>query len=204
MVLYPSYFSDVITLSFAYSAQTIIWEGHGNYVKQTYRNRCYIAGANGRLALNVPVVHTGKGFSIPYKEVQIDYSEPWADNHLKSIHSAYNSSPFYQYYQDDLEKLFSEIPELLYHWNLKTFDFLIRNMSLELNFEETTAFKNDALANNLIKAKGKPLYSVDHYIQVFREKYGFLQPLCGLDLLFNLGPSSIAYLKSQNKRLRHS
>ncbi len=203
MIIYPSYFCDVITLSFAYSAKTILWEGHGNYVKQTYRNRCYIAGANGKLALNVPVVHSGKGFSIPYKEVKIDFSESWADNHLKSIHSAYNSSPFYQYYQDDLEKVFSDIPELLYDWNLKTFDFLNKTMSLELNYEETAEFNNNELANTLIKAKGKPLYSVDPYIQVFQEKYGFLQPLCSLDLLFNLGPSSIAYLKSQNKRLRH-
>ena len=74
-------------------------------------------------------------------------------------------------------------------------------MSLELAFEETSEFANDQLANSLIKAKGKALHEMDPYIQVFQEKFGFLQPLCGLDILCNLGPSSIAYLKSQNKRL---
>jgi len=179
----------------------VVFEKHGNFVKQTYRNRCYIAGPNGKQSLNIPIQHTGKGQSVSYTAIEIDHSETWSSNHLKSIKSAYNSSPFYQFYEDDLNTLFEEIPSNLYDWNLKTMKFIFDLVGLEKSFHFTKSFENDSRANKLITAKGKAATILDKHIQVFQEKHGFIQPLSGLDLLFNLGPSSMAYLKSQQSKL---
>ncbi|MGB5982425.1 MAG: WbqC family protein [Nonlabens sp.] len=201
MTLYPSYFCDIISLCYIYDAENLVFEKHGNFVKQTYRNRCYIAGPNGKQSLNIPTQHTGKGQSVSYAAIEIDHSEPWSTNHLKSIKSAYNSSPFYQFYEDDLNALFEEIPINLYDWNLKTIKFVFDHIGLEKGIHFTQDFANNSRANRLITAKGKAITTLDKYIQVFQEKHGFIQPLSGLDLLFNLGPSAMAYLKCQQSKL---
>ena len=184
-----------------YAHETIELEQHGNFIKQTYRNRCYIAGANGKQSLNIPIIHTGKGTPVPYTEVQIDFAEPWASNHLKSIKSAYNSSPFYQFYEDEIHDLFQNIPEFLFEWNVKTLRFILNHVGYDHQITGTHEFQNNNLANRLITAKKKQTTLLNPYIQVFQEKYGFMQPLSGLDLLFNLGPSAISYLKNQSHNL---
>ncbi|WP_240642471.1 WbqC family protein [Nonlabens xiamenensis] len=195
--LHPTYFTDVQSLVRVYHSSHLLLERHGSYVKQTHRNRCYIAAANGRLALNIPVIHQGKGHSVPYNTIQIDQSQNWSSNHLKSITSAYRSSPFFEYYEKELKQLFSEIPPLLFDWNIKTHNFLLDQMGIAKDHHFTVVFQKDVLAERLVDAKAKPLSEIDPYIQVFQEKHGFMQGLCGLDLLFNLGPACTAYLKEQ-------
>jgi hypothetical protein len=196
MIINPTYFIDIISLCKVYhSRESVQVEVQGNYIKQTYRNRCYIAAANGKLSLNIPIVHTGKGTSIKYSQVQIDHSDPWASNHFKSIKSAYNSSPFFEYYEDDLVELFRDIPDLLMDWNLKTLHFILDQMQINiLEIRPTTIFVNDLASSKLAEAKTAPLIDLPTYIQVFQEKHGFLAPLSGLDLLFNLGPAAVSYL----------
>ncbi len=203
MIINPTYFIDVISLCKVYHLRDSIQiEVHGNYIKQTYRNRCYIAAANGRLSLNIPIIHTGKGTSIKYSQVLIDHSDPWASNHLKSIKSAYNSSPFFEYYEDDLVELFSDIPDLLMDWNLKTFQFILDQMQINIGeVKPTTTFLNDLASTKLAEAKTAPLIDLPSYIQVFQEKHGFIAPLSSLDLLFNLGPAAVSYLSKIDRAI---
>lgn len=197
LVLHPTFFMDVVTLVFAYHASEIIWDLHDSYVKQTYRNRCYIAAANGKLALQIPVIHTQKINSIPYSDICIDHSQNWATNHLKSIQSAYKSSPFYDYYETDLIQLYTDIPEKLQDFNIRTAQYVMKRCNITTPFKTTAFYEANQLATRLITAKKEALLHLDHYMQVFQEKHGFLQPLSGLDLLFNEGPSAGVYLKSQ-------
>lgn len=197
LIIHPSYFVDVISLIHIHKSKHLLIETQDSYVKQTYRNRTYIAAANGKLALNIPIVHQKKGHSVHYSSIEIDHSQNWVATHLKSIKSAYYSSPYFEYYQDDLELLFQNIPTLLIDWNLKTFEFLLEHLKLDKEVRTTQEYQNDPLAHRLVTAKGNPLMILDSYIQVFQEKHGFLQPLSGLDLLFNLGPAAGSYLKSQ-------
>ncbi|MFT6196699.1 MAG: hypothetical protein ACJAXY_001024 [Nonlabens sp.] len=199
--IHPSYFVDVITLIHIHKSQVVVLETQDSYVKQTYRNRTYIAAANGKLALNIPIIHQKTGHSISYNAVEMDLSQTWATTHLKSIKSAYYSSPYFEYYQDDLETLFKDIPNSLIKWNIKTLHFLLKNLQLHKEIKVTQEYQNDTLAHRLITAKGTPLITLDSYIQVFQEKHGFSQPLSGLDLLFNLGPAAGHYIKSQYSKL---
>ncbi|WP_339685330.1 WbqC family protein [uncultured Nonlabens sp.] len=201
IIIHPSYFVDVIALVHIHKSSSLLLETQDSYVKQTYRNRTYIAAANGKLALNIPVIHQKKGNSVPYNSIEIDHSQNWATTHLKSIKSAYYSSPYFEYYQDDLEMLFKDIPTSLIEWNIKTLHFLLEHLQLHREIRITQDYQNDPLAKRLIHAKDRPLMHISPYIQVFQEKHGFTQPLSGLDVLFNLGPATGAYLKNQYPQL---
>lgn len=198
IIIHPSYFVDVISLIYMHSATSLGLDIKDSYVKQTYRNRAYIAAANGKLALNIPVIHQKKGSSVPYDSIEIDHSQNWATTHLKSIKSAYYSSPFFEYYQDELEDLFLDIPLLLIQWNMKTLHFILEHLQLIKEIKILSTFQHDPLAERLIDAKKPPVIKIAPYLQVFQEKHGFTQPLSGLDLLFNLGPAAGAYLKSHH------
>lgn len=201
MILHPSYFIDVVSLIHVFNSEQLIFEKHDSYVKQTYRNRCYIAAANGKLALNIPIIHQKKGGSVRYHSVQIDHSQSWQLQHLKSIKSAYRSSPYYDYYEDDLINLFTNLPDSLLEWNLKTFQWCMDQLHINHSFDFTDTYQDDLLAKTLITAKSDPVFQPDQYMQVFQEKHGFITNLSALDLIFNLGPSARVYLKSQEYHL---
>lgn len=198
ITLHPSYFMDVYSLIHAYHATGICWDVHDSFVKQTYRNRCYIAAANGKLSLQIPIIHTQKVHSIAYNQVQIDHTQPWVNNHLKSIESAYRSSPFYEYYKDSFIALYDSIPDSLQQWNLRTAHYLLRKMNIDKKQSYSDLYTASKLATQLITAKNKQLIDLPAYMQVFQEKHGFIQPLSGVDLLFNEGPSAGVYLKNAN------
>lgn len=202
LVLHAAYFIDVVTLLHTYHVDQITWDLNDNYTKQTYRNRAYIAAANGSLPLNIPIVHSKQDQSEPFNNIYIDHSQPWVQNHLKSIKSAYRSSPFYEFYEDDILELYERVPEKLQDWNLLTAQYLLKKMHISCLQTYSDTYLNDYTAKQLITAKQKPIVQVAPYMQVFQEKYGFIQPLSGLDLLFNLGPSAGVYLKNQKEMLQ--
>src|SRR5699024_8831206 len=160
----------------------IILENEDNYQKQTYRNRQYIYGANGKLLLNIPINNTErrKGKE-KYKEVKIENDYDWQRIHWKSLESAYLSSPFFEFYQDDLFQLYQKKFTYLIDFNqaCKT----VLNTCLQI--EKTESFSNKFLftyedqkdvfdARELIKAKRKPYVNLPAYDQVFQEKHGFI------------------------------
>ncbi|WP_438961725.1 WbqC family protein [Nonlabens sp.] len=201
IVLHPSYFIDVVSLVHLYHADSVTLEKHDSYLKQTYRNRCYIAAANGKLALNIPIIHQKSNGSVAYSSIEIDHSQDWSTQHLKSIKSAYNSSPFYEYYEADLLQLFKEIPSYLMDWNIRTMHWLLDLLAVKKEFLDSKEYLDNHKAKELITAKQAPILTLDSYIQVFQEKHGFLNALSALDLLFNLGPSAGVYLKEQASKL---
>jgi hypothetical protein len=186
---------DVVTLASIYKAPSVVIDTNDSYVKQTYRNRCLIAGANGTLALNIPIIHQGKGSSVAYAAIDIDHSQSWATNHLKSIGSAYRSSPYFEYYEDDLKALYTEIPLKLSDWNLKTMTWICSLLHIDSNWNQARKYTESPEATYLITAKKDYKETLLPYMQVFQEKHGFTPHLSALDLLFNLGPSTRDYLK---------
>jgi len=206
VVVNPGYFFPIDLFSVYVNAAEIILENEDNYQKQTYRNRQYIYGANGKLLLNIPINNTErrKGKE-KYKEVKIENDYDWQRIHWKSLESAYLSSPFFEFYQDDLFQLYQKKFTYLIDFNqaCKT----VLNTCLQI--EKTESFSNKFLftyedqkdvfdARELIKAKRKPYVNLPAYDQVFQEKHGFIPNLSILDLLFNLGPESLSYLQEIN------
>ena len=169
-------------------------EMHEHFVKQSIRNRCEIYGANGKLRLTIPKERKGSSKTI-IKEIKISYKEDWQKLHWNAIKSAYNSSPFFEYYQDELVPFFKKKES-----NLVDFNNKLQNVILELLQEDnyldfTTSYHHKTEFADL-RNHDFILYNPSKYNQVFMEKHGFIPNLSILDLLFNLGPESNQYLNN--------
>ncbi|GAL66711.1 WbqC family protein [Jejuia pallidilutea] len=200
ILIHPTYFPNIAHFVALAQAKNVTLELGDNYVKQTYRNRTYIYGANGKLLLNIPVVFSQKNRQ-KYKDVKIFNTEKWQLQHWKSLESAYRTSPFFEFYEDELKPLFFEDTELLLDFNLKCFDVICECLQLDIETSKTTSFKkavvDKADLRYLVNAKNETPKNFDSYTQVFDDKHGFIPNLSILDLLFNEGPNALNYLESQ-------
>ena len=175
-------------------------EAHENFIKQTYRNRCNIYGANGILSLSIPVKKDAH--KIVIKDLLIDYSTNWRKLHWKSIESAYSSSPFFEYYADDFIPFYRKKYKYLLEFNHEIQEMIIGNLEIEVNINYTKEyqFANDLLIDDF-REKIHPKknisdkdFKIQKYNQVFIDKHGFIPNLSILDLLFNEGTNAINLL----------
>ncbi|ULC60324.1 WbqC family protein [Flaviramulus sp. BrNp1-15] len=200
IIIHPTYFPNIAHFVAMVNAEGITFEMDDNFLKQTYRNRTYIYGANGKLALNIPVIHSQKNRQ-KYRDVKIFNEEKWQDNHWKSLLSAYRTSPFFEYYEDELVTLFTEKTEHLLDFNLKCFEVICDCLQLDLNIHKTETYQKNITDKidyrYLVNAKKEIPQQFNNYTQVFRDKHGFISNLSILDLLFNEGPNVLNYLESQ-------
>ncbi len=199
-LLQPTYFSPIIQyVSIARSIE-LVFEVEDNFQKQTYRNRCYIYTANGKHLLNVPVQHN-KGAKQKTKDVKIDYKDDWHKLHLKTLITAYSSSPFFEFYIDDLLPVFEKRFNFLLDLNLCTYDIIMDALQLKIPYKKTTAYVKVPLNSdlrNLAVAKSDKQFDLLRYIQVFNQNHGFISNLSILDLIFMEGPNSLNYLENQS------
>jgi hypothetical protein len=200
VLLHPTYLPNIAHFVSIVNAEKLVFEVEDNYQKQTYRNRTYIYGANGKLALQIPVNFTQKNRQL-YKDVRIANNEKWQANHLKSLQSAYRTSPFFEYYEDELIPLFSNHYDFLLDFNFKCLEAISECLQLDLNYEVTQTFEKEVKEVSdlryLVNIRKEQPISFDEYIQVFSEKHGFISNLSILDLLFYEGPNALTYLEVQ-------
>jgi hypothetical protein len=203
--LYPTYFPTVASYMLMTQAESVLFEVQDSYQKQSYRNRCYIYGANGKLGLHIPVQFSQKNRQNT-SEVRIDNSSNWQSTHWKSIESAYKTSPFFEYYEDDLHSLFDTKKEHLSAFNFECMEAINSCLNLELEFSKSKIFTKQTLEKDyrlLVNARKEIQISIPPYIQVFQNKHGFINNLSILDLLFNEGPNAKTYLKTQELSFKY-
>ena len=191
------YFSKFILYPFRYIEQ------FDHYAKQTYRNRCVIAGANGSLVLSIPV-RKGANHKTPVKEVRIDYSRDWRKLHWKGLESSYRQSPFFEYYMEDLHTLLQKSHLFLLDLNLEILDYMLAALDISGTYTLTSEYGKpgslscvDNRENIHPKADAglDPYFRAEPYAQVFGERSGFLKNLSIVDLLFNEGPRARTILE---------
>ena len=181
--------------------QPILWEVEDFYQKQTYRNRMEIHAANGKLMMSIPIQHLGYDGHQKYKDVQIANEFPWRRNHWLSLKTAYQSSPFFEYYEDDIAPLYQDRFESLLAFNIQVMKKICELLQIQAPQETTKTYQKDSPHHDLrhlIDAKTtKATSTAFEYTQVFSDKNGFIPNLSILDLLFNNGPETVALLQSQ-------
>lgn len=194
-ILSSAYFAPISYYKIIAGNENIFIEGCENYVKQTYRNRCKIASANGVMSLNIPVESNG-GEKILIKDVRISEHDNWQIQHWRSIESAYRSSPFFEYYEDDLRPFFEKKLKYLWDFNWEIMQKILHLLDFQCKIKITDEYQ-DAVENDfreLIHPKKESVVSIEKYYQVFEQKHGFLNDLSIIDLLFNMGNESILVL----------
>ncbi len=200
-LVHPTYFPSIAHYVSFVKADTLMFEMEDNFQKQTYRNRTYIYGANGKLMFNVPVRHDKAVKNQKYKDIKIANETPWQRLHWKSLESAYRTSPYFEYYEDELRPLFEKRYESLMELNLDTIQLINECLQLEIETSKTVVYEpivsNLQDCRKLAVVKKEPDYGFEKYTQVFDGKHGFLANLSILDLLFNEGTNALTYLEQQ-------
>ena len=191
------YYTKIITYRKA------LIEQHEHYPKQSYRNRCIIYGANGPVVLSIPVKKPA-GSKTKTRDILLDYDTLWQNNHWRTIFSAYNSSPFFQFYEDDFRPFYEKKYKYLLDYNMYMQKTILDNLNIQVpeiqltgNFIAEQTHPHDF--RYLIHPKKNyreldPSFHPVPYTQVFSEKHNFTANLSIIDLLFNEGPNAINIL----------
>lgn len=181
-------------------------EKYDNFKKMSFRNRYIIPGANGMQNLTVPVAG-GREQKALMKDTRIDNSANWQRNHWRSLVSAYNKAPFFEFYAEDVKRLLFSKEEELFSFNINIIEWLCKTLKISATIEFTESYldeyKEDADYRNYILPKNfqeNTKNAVPHYSQVFEDRLGFQPNVSILDLLFCEGPNAIYLLNDVGEK----
>ena len=207
-VVTTAYFPPVEYFMAAAATEHLLIEDSESYVKQSYRNRCRIYACDGILSLTVPVSALTVPVSAPdgdrgIRSVRIDYSKPWLQQHERALVSAYRTSAFFEYYQDDVFAILDSRPQTLFELNttltVRMLELLGLRCRVSFSGEYIQEYGPDVLDLRDVIHPKKTVPEIfrnrfKSYYQVFSEKFGFIPGLSALDLLFNEGPNALSFL----------
>ena len=206
ILIHPTYFPSISNFAAMVQSESITFEVADNFQKQTNRNRAYIYSPNGIQLLNIPIKHATESHP-KTKDIKIETDFDWQKQHFKSLGAAYRSSPFFEFFEDDIRPLFEKKHTYLMDLNFEALQVLSHCFRIKLEYKTTTEYfpevDNKTLIDFRTLVNGKKDTSVfETYTQVFDDKYGFINNLSVLDLLFNEGKFALDYLKRQELIIR--
>lgn len=207
-LLTSAYLAPIQYYTKLYAAPFVVEERCEHYVKQTYRNRCVIAGPGGPLALTIPVEHGGPKTAT--RDIRISEHGNWRHTHWTALVSAYEGSPYFEYYADDFRPFYERRYEFLTDFNEALREKVCELLGLHPDIRISQAFiepeKEGFVCRDLReRIRPKADYAADAefrpapYYQVFAGRLGFLPNLSVADLLFNMGPESRLVLRDSIK-----
>jgi len=206
-ILSSAYLGSVGYYSVLTRFDEVLIEQFDSYHKQTLRNRCQILGANGTLDLIIPVVKES-GCKTLMKDVKIDYSTRWQNIHWRSLFSAYNSSPFFEYYSEYFISFYQKKHEFLFDLNNELTALIMDLLQLpkkylytnqfQKKYETAVDFRNMFSPKKMLKEEGDYQINFQRYSQTFADKFDFIPDLSIVDLLFNCGPESESIMIKNN------
>ena len=191
----PAYLPSVEYMSWVINQKKLYFLTSGHYQKQTYRNRAEIYGPNGKLKLIIPVTKNRGSKHQKDIETMVNNNSLWQKNHWRSLQMSYRASPYFEFYEEDFYPFYNNKTSSLMELNISLIKIILKLLKFEIPIEE----KNHNKVNekrDLIISKKIVDASILKYNQVFIDKHGFLPNLSIVDLLFNLGPESLDYLKN--------
>ncbi len=236
-ILSTAYFPPIEYFAAMANSRRVLVEKCETFQKQSYRTRCHIYSANGLLALTIPVKRETPGVGpdsslacscndgivgrpshkLLIDKIQVDYSKGWVLQHKRAIEAAYSTTPFFEYYKDDIFAVLDSGEPYLFNLNMQIVELMRELIGISVPVEFTSDWVMDytfgenesAWSANCkqldlrdrIHPKSKEKSMLEElqiekpYYQVFSNKQGFISNLSILDLLCNEGPNSISFLR---------
>lgn len=204
LVVASAYLAPVQYYAHLMAADAVIEDVGEYYVKQSYRTRCLIASPQGVQALTLPIERTADTSHTPMKEIRLSTHGRWQHQHWQAIQTAYESSPFFEYYADELRVCYEQPMHYLCDFNAVLRNLMLDWLNLDIalttsdNYVDATAIGASDL-RSLIHPKQAwthdAAFVAEPYYQVFAQKLGFLPNLSVLDLAFNMGPEGLLVLR---------
>ncbi len=196
VIISSTYLGSTALYKLMAGSADVLIEVNDHYNRQTFRNRSLISGPNGVETLTIPVIKPQDKTLV--KDILIDGTE-WQTQHWRTIEAAYNSSPFLEFYADDLLPFYTKQYRFLADFNFELQQCMAQLLGIKCKFSFTTAFHHDVINDfrSLVEKKSviPAELTVKPYYQVFREKSGFKAGLSALDLLLNEGPEAVLFLQ---------
>jgi hypothetical protein len=206
LLLEPHYLPCIRYISKFWLYDRIVIDDVSPFQKQSYRNRCTIASANGPINLIIPV-HDSRG-RLPEKEMRIDNHGDWQRQHWQSIRSAYGRTPFFEHYHFLLGGSYQKPFVWLFDFKIELMHTLLKILKID----PARMVMASGLDNKILREMPKPdiepkprfhipdlKFTNITYFQAFSLKHGFLPNLSVIDLIFNQGPAAVKILKESAK-----
>ncbi|MDI1354900.1 MAG: WbqC family protein [bacterium] len=204
-LLSSAYWPNLHYFYYIINSEKVVIEQMDHYQKQSFRNRTQILSANGVLDLSVPVINRAP--KILVKDVEISYQMPWQQNHWRALTSAYKNSPYFDFFEDDINTFYTQLFPSLLEYNRQQLLVILKLLKLKKEIQFSTNYETKIVegsdARDLIHPKLD--FRLDArvnaqlqngYYQTFGSKFPFMPNLSILDLLFNTGLETVNYLKS--------
>jgi hypothetical protein len=207
-ILSISYLGPVQYYSKFILCEKVLIEKEEHYCKQSYRNRCIILAANGLQTLVIPVLKDS-GKKIKTKDIKIDNHFEWQKNHWRSIESAYNASPYFEFYKDDLAPFFNKKYNYLFDFDLELLNTMLELIKMNKNYILTGQYYNggnnkyndyrEAIHPKKRMQRPDIYFKPKPYYQIFSERFAFKPNLSIIDLLFMEGPDTKSIIEQSIK-----
>jgi hypothetical protein len=198
IILPTAYFGNIDYWKIINESHYALIDINEQFKKQTQRNRTTILTSNGTLVLSIPLAKW-KNHTLT-KDIKISYTENWQAKHWRSIFSAYNNSPFFQFYKDSFYDFYNKKKHtFLIDFNAELFNRLSEKLKIQKNIVTTQISKestNTIDYRELLSGKINTYFEYKKYFQVFEFKENDLGKLSILDLLFNTGPDAAKFLSA--------
>jgi len=195
-VFATSYLPSVSYFSRLLKYGNILIEVCENYPKQTFRNRCRISTANGVQTLTVPVEKPST-LKCLTRDIRISEHGAWRRLHWNTLVSAYNLSPFFEFFADDFRPFYEKKYNFLVDYNTELLLLIAQMLDIKLNISQTSVFSpvyNNDFREALTSRKAITDLPLKPYYQVFKHKNGFMENMSVVDLLFNMGQEALLFL----------
>jgi hypothetical protein len=192
------YFGNICFIELLYKEKQVCFDSHAPFTKMSFKNKMVILSAQGPLALTIPIVG-GRDQKTSIQDIRIAYDAPWQAQHFKALKTCYKRAPYFEYYEADLEKLYSTRTDFLVEFLESCHQFLqkaikgkweliqFNEYAQKIKEEETKKEIHPWQPNNYAQ------FPIQHeYQQVFTSPSGFIQNLSILDMLFCVGGKEIS------------
>lgn len=185
-------FPNLAWYKVALSEGEVVLDTHENYVKQTDRNRIFIADAHGAKFITLPV-HRRNANSRSISDVV--FTEAMIPRFImRHFRTAYSSAPFFEHFEGELMEFFEKFGtpgKSLLEFNLASFKWVEQMIGLkrEGGIVESSKYTEPVkMAKGDFRKKGAlttKVWSYKKYAQIFEDRNGFIEGRSVLDAMFH-------------------